>query len=165
MNTSDYFLLAIALVVGLPSARRNLTAGALVLCWAVAVGFYCIAGHSLPIWLYPFADVFVIAAMFCKDRRSYADRFILLTYPVAWWLYTAPVYPYAALWVIAAAQFFAVGSEALDRFLRRNARVSSFRFPDNDNLTRLVFLRTHRPTMLRAAERAQTTMIGGGGYA
>ena len=149
MSAPELILFAIVAVVGIPSARRNPTAAALVGAWAFSEALYLYTGSGLETEYFAFPDCVVIAVIMVKRphctfdmppnwlaefkcllfERSPADRFILLTYPVAWFFYVAdaaPFYTYWALWLIAVAQFAAAGREALPAFFRRNADAATF---------------------------------------
>ncbi len=144
MSTPHLLMWAIVLVVGVPSAWRNPTAAALVLCWVVSEGIYALTGNGLAVEYFAYPDIFVIAIIFakpeCRDLSPYAstwhqmkcvllerspsDGFILLSYPVVWTLYVAglhPYYQYWALYLISVAQFLAAGWESLSKHLRRHA--------------------------------------------
>jgi hypothetical protein len=135
---------AAVLVVGMPAAWRNPTAGALVLCWVFSEGLYTLTGNGLAVQYFAYPDIFVLAVIMAKPEycnlqpyrstlhqlkcilleRSPSDRFIMLSYPVAWYFYVTdiqPYYQYYALWWLAIAQFLAAGWEPVSKFFRRHA--------------------------------------------
>jgi hypothetical protein len=141
MSLPELVLWAVVLAVGIPSAWRNPTAGALVLCWVVSQTIYALTGNGLAVEYYAYPDIFVIAVIFAKREycnlrpyrstfhqlacvvleRSPADRFILLSYPVVWYFYTATSTPhlqYWALYLLSVAQFLAAGAESLSKSIR-----------------------------------------------
>lgn len=155
-------MLAVVAVVGIPSAWRNPTAAALVLCWIVSQSIYIFTGNGLAVEYYTYPDAFVVAVIFTKAEycnldpqsmleeikcilleRSPADRFILCTYPVCWYFYVAeipPFYTYWALWLLAVAQFLAAGFESLSKSIRRASSVSETSGPSDDVFRRLAWV-------------------------
>jgi hypothetical protein len=152
MSLPHALMWAIVLVVGVPSAWRNPTAGALVLCWVFSEGLWALTGNGLAVAYYAYPDAFVIAVIFAKpewcnlgwDRgwllelkcilleRSPCDRIILLSYPVVWTLYVvgiAPYYQWWSLYWIAVAQFVVAAWEPLSKLLRSRAEAAD-RQPD-----------------------------------
>jgi hypothetical protein len=133
-------LLAVALVVGLLAiCKREPTAGALVAAYVVSL-------IGLPSAYFIFPDIFTLAVIFCKPdyrpcpaylgdwhqlkclflERSPTDRFIMLSFPVAWCFYSPSlsVTQYWVLWGIALAQFIAASLEPLSDMIRSRAEAS-----------------------------------------
>lgn len=115
MSAPALILWLAALAVGFASAWRNPTALALVLAFAASQA-------GLPLEKYIYSDVAVIAIIIAKRQRSQADWFVMLCYLLAWrsYVFDAPL-SYDQWWNlfwVAIAQFFAVGFEALETFLR-----------------------------------------------
>lgn len=151
MSVPHLIMWAIALAVGFSSAWRNPTALALVVAFAAAEA-------GLPPEYYIIPDITTLALIFTKPRyrpcptywdlsawerfkcilleRSPADRFVMLSFPMAWYFY-APVLSYSQYWAlyyIAVAQFVVVCSEPLFSVAcRRNADVASQEPPCSRN--------------------------------
>jgi hypothetical protein len=146
MTLPHILMWVVALVVGLPAAWKNPTAGALVLCWVFSEGLFWLTGNNLAVAYYAYPDAFVIAIIFAKPahcdldppgllgeikclllERSPCDRIIMLSYPLVWILYAAEISDYSkwwSLWVIAVAQFFVAAWEPLSKLLRHHAEVT-----------------------------------------
>jgi len=144
MSTSHLILWLVVFAVAFPASFRNPTAGALAACY-VLVEFLTRIGHPLPVQYFILPDIAVLAVIVAKPERypcgqyrgmihqlrcllterSWADRFIICSYPFVWLTYGADVSEvarYWALWGWAIAQYLAAGSEALfDQVHRRNA--------------------------------------------
>lgn len=150
MSTPHIIMWAIVLAVGVPSAWRNPTAAALVLCWIVAEAIFVLTGNSLAVEYYAYPDIFVLAVIFAKQEhcslkpyqntwhqfkcvvleRSPADRLVMLIFPVMWWLYAADIgdrTKWWALWFLAAAQFLLAGAESLSKYLKSRAQSAETR--------------------------------------
>jgi uncharacterized membrane protein len=123
MSTPQIILWTIALGVGVPSAWKNPTAGALVLAFIVSQ-------FGLPHAFYAYPDAFTIFVIFMKkewlraETCPLADRFILASIPASWLVYILEgqilhFYWWYALWFIALAQFLAAGAEAAFPHIRR----------------------------------------------
>jgi hypothetical protein len=144
MALPNIIMWAIVLAVGVPSAWRNPTAGALVLCWVVSEGIYAFTGNGLAVEYYIFPDVFVLAIIFAKPEacdlapyadwrhqlkcflleRSVPDRIVMLIFPVMWCVYVSgidPYYQWWSLWGLAIIQFFAAGWEGFSKIYRSRA--------------------------------------------
>lgn len=142
MTLPHLILWGLVLVVGLPSAWKNPTAGALVLA-------YLVAEIGLPPAYFVFPDIFTVGVIFAKGRyhpcpdywelstwqqlkcilseRTPSDRFIMLSFPLAWFFYS-PILSSTQWWClfyIAVAQFLAAGWEAVSPYLRRHAEVAN----------------------------------------
>lgn len=150
MSTPAIIMWCVVLGVGLPSAWRNPTAGALVLCWIVVEGIYLLTGNNLAVEYYIYPDIAVLAVIACKPPyrrwqprgtwerlqgiildRSPADRVVMLIFPAMWTIYLAPIHPFYAwwgLWALAIVQFLAAALESLSKFRRAKAAMHS---PDN----------------------------------
>lgn len=145
MTLPEVAFASIVLLVGIPAAVRfvrwrprvrNLTAFALVLSWCFGQGIWLVTGNNLPISAYVIADIFVLAAIFCKAdwqqywpyegwkaqllalwyERSPWDRAVIAIFPVMWCVYALPLgewTKWALLWWLSAAQFFFAGGEAI----------------------------------------------------
>ena len=188
MSLAQLTLLAVVLTVGVPSAWKNPTAGALVLCWVFSETLYLLTGDGMAVQFYAYPDVLVIAVIFAKREwcnldsngwltelkcvlleRSPCDRLILLSYPVVWWLYVAPIahyYQYWALWTISIAQFFAAGFEAFQKVMRARSAREKIDPPDNILLfpQQPAFAAAFQPySHRRTAEAAQLVACGGYG--
>lgn len=135
------FMWAVVLAVGVPSARGNPTAAALVLAKLAGWGWYQITGDNLPTSFYLFPDILVVAVIFSKpsyqpcDRyrsawhqakclvleRSPSDRAVLLIFLVMWCIYVSDLHPYHVWWSLywlVIIQFLAAGLEALSLYRR-----------------------------------------------
>jgi hypothetical protein len=146
VSVPELILTAIVAVVGIPSARKNPTAAALVGCWLFSQMLYWFTGDGMKTEYFAWPDVAVIATIMVKTecRKIFsdeltnswlaemkckflecapADRFILCTYPICWVLYVMEHsrFTYLALVTISVAQFLATGLESLFAFLRRHA--------------------------------------------
>jgi hypothetical protein len=169
----------VALVVG-AFFWKNPTAGALLLA-------YVVAELGLPIKYFTIPDIVTMAVIFAKPRyrpcasywdlsigaqlrcliteRTPADRFILLSIPLAWCIYS-PVLTHSqwwSLWIIAVAQFLAAGWESLQGF-RASHSIIRKHLGDVDALLCEIFIfpGVFSPVpQLRAADR--NTVTGGGG--
>lgn len=148
MTLPHALMWAVIVLVGVPSAWRNPTSAALVLCWIAGETVFVLTGDSLPIQAYLYFDIAVIAVVFAKRRyqpcdryrsawhqiaclwleRSPADRIILCSYPAVWYLYVADIHPYFQwhwLWGIAILQLLVAGAEYHPLFLHRSKAVSA----------------------------------------
>lgn len=148
MTLPELILWGVVLVVGVPSAWRNPTAAALVLCFIAAKAIYLITGDSLAVEYYLFPDIMVIAVIMSKLEhcnlapyrstlhqlscllleRSPADRVVLLIFPICWAIYVADISAFSkwyALWGLSLAQFLAAGVEALLSYHRDADAVAS----------------------------------------
>jgi hypothetical protein len=131
MSTPQIILWATALVVGVPSAWKNPTAGALVLAFVVSQ-------FGLAHVYYAFPDAFTIFVIAMKNvgagSSTPADRFILLSLPLGWIIYVLEgqiphFYWWYALWFLALAQFAAAGLEPAIPFIRRRYAEAAKREP------------------------------------
>lgn len=131
MSLPHIIMWAVVLVVGVPSAWWNPTAGALVLCWVVSEGIFALTGNNLAVAYYIYPDMLVLAVIFAKASRRCVpeaplgdilydawctDRIVLLIFPFMWVSYVAALHPYYTWWALyylAIAQFLAAGWEAL----------------------------------------------------
>jgi len=122
MTAPEIIIWAVVLGVGVPSAWRNPTAAALVIAWVMGQAIYLVTGDNLPVEMYLFPDLFVIAIIASKARRSNADWIVLGLFPVMWIAYpfaaSQPFYVWWLLWALCLAQFLVVGAETLSRLLR-----------------------------------------------
>jgi hypothetical protein len=142
---------------------------------------YVVAELGLPLKYFTIPDIVTVCIIFGKPRyrpcetywdlsiwaqfkcilaeRSPADRFILLSIPMAWIIYS-PVLSHDqwwSLWWIAIAQFLAAGWESFYGF-RSNYRIIREHLGDIDSF----FLRVFSPVpQLRAADCAPHTTGGG----
>ena len=150
MSLPHFIMWAVVLAVAAPASFRNPTAGALALCYLFSETLL-IADGGMPLDYYFILDVAVIAVIVAKPERypcayrngwhqlacfllerSWADRFILLSYPFVWWCYAAALQPatkWWLLWAAAIAQFLAAGAEALFDHNRRRGADAAFQ-PD-----------------------------------
>lgn len=147
MTLPELIMWATVLGVGLPAAWWNPTSGALVIAWLAGQGYYLVTGDNLPLEIYLFPDIAVIAIIMSKREdctlapyrstlyqlrcllleRSRADRVVLVIFPVAWILYVAAIHPYhkwMMLWALCVTQFLAAGWEALLSYRRDADAVS-----------------------------------------
>ncbi len=138
---------AVVLTIGLPAARLNPTAVALVVAKLFGWAIYRITGDNLPVEYYAFPDIFVIAMIMAKEEhcnrmpyrstwhqlkcllleRSPGDRAVLLAFPLMWCLYAANLHPYYkwwALYYLVLAQFLAVGAETFINLSRASKAAS-----------------------------------------
>jgi hypothetical protein len=141
VSLPELVMWATVLGVGIPSAWRNPTAGALVVAWFAGQAAYLATGDSLPLDFYLFPDLLVLAVIFSKQEacnlapyrnawhqlkcvlleRSVADRIVVLIFPLMWLLYCLPMpdwHKWWALYFLALAQFFAAGTEAFNSHRR-----------------------------------------------
>lgn len=146
MSLPHLLMWTIVLAVGVPSAWKNPTAGALVLCWVVSEGIYALTGNGLATEYFLYPDFFVIAVIMMKPEacnlrpyrgpwhqlkcmlleRSVPDRIVMLLFPLAWYFYAATIHPYYQYWAlfyIAIAQYLVAGWEGFSK-LRRTRAVS-----------------------------------------
>jgi hypothetical protein len=150
MTLPHIIMWAVIVLVGIPSAWRNPTSAALVLCWIIGETVFVLTGDSLPVRFYAYPDIFVIAVIMAKpeycNRRPYrsvwhqlqcillerspADRVVLLIFPAMWVVYLLsdaalhPYYRWFALWFLVIVQILAAGVEALP-LLHRHKAVSA----------------------------------------
>ena len=133
MSVPQLILWTTALAVGVPSAWRNPTAGALVLA-------FVFSQFGLPHTLYAYPDAFTIFVIFMKKEWlraptcTTADRFILASFPVSWCVYVLEAdmiyfYWWWSLALIAIAQFLAAGLESASPYLRRRYAEASDQSP------------------------------------
>lgn len=138
----------VIVLVGIPSAWRNPTSAALVLCWIAGETVFVLTGDSLPVQFYIFPDLFVIAVIYAKPdyrpcpeyrgtlhqlkclitERSPADRAVLAVFLLMWALYVSTLHDYYRwwlLWGLAIAQLLIAGIEALPLLFRRDADVAN----------------------------------------
>lgn len=78
--------------------------------WCIAQAWFYISGDQLPFTLYRVLDLLVIAAIFAQSRVA-LDWFILLIFPMQWWVYgwgdeTAAWW---TLWALATLQMLLAG--------------------------------------------------------
>lgn len=86
----------------------------MVLCWIIAEAL-ALFGRPLAVNYYLFPDIFTVAVIFHKARRTRADWIVLLIYPFVWGTYVAvidDISKWWLLWILAIAQIFAVGLES-----------------------------------------------------
>lgn len=126
MSLPHAIMWAVVLVVGVPSAWRNPTAAALVLCWIAVETIFVLTGNNLAVQYYIYPDVFVLAVIAMKQHRSPADWAVIAIFPLMWLAYVATLDAYSKwwlLWYAALGQFLVAG---LDSFLtcRRTRAVS-----------------------------------------
>lgn len=144
MSLPEIIIWLVVAAVGIPSAWRNPTAAALVLAWLFGQVYFVIAGRNIPVELYAFPDIFVLAVIFAKREwcnqqpyrstwhqlqcvlfeRSPADRAIMLIFLGMWCVYIAGLHPYyewMLLWALAIAQFLLAGAESFFLFRRTRA--------------------------------------------
>ena len=144
-------MLGVVAVVGLPSARRNPTAAALVCAWLISEILYLATGNGLAVEYYTLPDIIVLSVILCKPEHCYieyesawhqlkclllerspGDRIIICTYPLCWFLYVADLSDfnrYWGLWLLAVAQLLAAGWDAFPHPFRRHAETMN-RPPD-----------------------------------
>jgi hypothetical protein len=162
MSLPHIIMWAIVLVVGVPSAWRNPTAGALVLCWVVSEGVYSLTGNGLATEFFLFPDFVVIAVIAMKPEvcnfrpyisawhqakcllleRSVPDRIVLLLFPVAWYFYAADIAPYYqwwALWWISVVQYLVAGFEGFSKIYRSRVTSGTPDYPSGDVFRRLAW--------------------------
>lgn len=162
MTTPELVILAIVVVIGIPSATWNPTAAALVISWIVGEVVYLITGNNLPTTIYLFPDFFVLAVIMAKAEafdcrpyrgtwhqlrcilleRSGADRVVMAIFPVMWLLYVADIHPFYkwyALWSLTIAQFLAVGWESIAQFHRAGAVSARRDHPSRHEFSRLAW--------------------------
>jgi hypothetical protein len=160
MDLFHILMWTVALVVGVPSAWKNPTAGALVLCWVFSESLYWLTGNGLATEYFIFPDLLVLAVIFAKPEacnfrpyintwhqlkcliieRSVPDRIVMLLFPVAWVFYASPgPYQYRALWLIAIAQFAAAGWEGFSKLYRSRVTSGTPDYPSGDVFRRLAW--------------------------
>jgi len=142
MQPQEIILAAVVLLIGVPSARRNPTAAALVGAWFVTKVIYLVTGDSLPVQFFVFPDIGVITIILCKPEyqpceeyrsiwhqlwcilaeRSPSDRVVMLIFPIEWGIYVSTlgaVSVWWLLWGLSILQFLAAGAEPLAEYLHR----------------------------------------------
>lgn len=130
MTTPAVIMWCVVIAVGMFAAWRNPTALALVISWAFGEYIYLSTGDSLPVALYAYPDIAVIAIIAAKAERTLADRVVILIFPAMWVLYIVsdaalhPYFKWFALWFLAIAQLVAVGLESLLTFRRASNAAS-----------------------------------------
>lgn len=145
MHWADAVLLAAALLVGLPSARRNPTAAAMVVAYLIVSGIYWRTGIRLGYDKLFLIDVAVITVIYAKTAtrcgvKTYDswrhqlrcmaadltpwDRVIVALFVFgAWPVYISTLSEYQQwylLWAIAIGQFLIAGAEVVQA--KRTAR-------------------------------------------
>lgn len=147
-------------VVGIPSAWRNPTAAALVLCWIFSEGLFAFTGRGLAVEYYSYPDCIVLAVIFAKPEhcnqgmyqstwhqfkcllieRSPSDRAVMLIFPVMWWAYVADIHDFYRYWILwggAILQFLFASSESIELFWR--ARREQITPSSSDNISRFAW--------------------------
>lgn len=129
MSFAALFMWAVVAAVGVPSAWKNPTAVALVIAQIAAGWWGYYKDDNLPLEIYPFLDVFVLAVIASKCPRSFldcspADRAVALMYVMMWPLYVAPIdeyYIWWPLWGGTILQFLFASSESLEVFWKERS--------------------------------------------
>jgi len=159
MSAPIIFLWVVVFAVGVPSAWRNPTAGALVLCKIAGWVIYKLTGNNLPTEYYPYVDAFVIAIIFCKpgDSRSPSDKAVLLIFALMWVAYVVPVdayYRWWSLWGLVILKFLFASAESIEAFWQSRSIIRR-------HLGDITFFDAFRPVFSQL--RATATGGGGGG--
>src|SRR5687767_2352409 len=112
MTAPEIIFACVVVLVGLPSAWRNVTAAALVASWAAGQAVWLFSGDSLPLRFYMMADLAVLAVIFCKPtpyspyrgfghqlclmwlERSLWDRVVITIFGLMWLTYSLPISDY-----------------------------------------------------------------------
>jgi hypothetical protein len=145
MTLPHIIMWAVALVVGVPSAWKNPTAGALVLCWVFSEGLFWLTGNNLAVAYYAYPDICAITIIIAKGIVRAGDRdwpdltvwdkcIIGLFLLGAWPIYVSTLHPYYQWWAlfyISIAQFLLAGGESAQAFLRSLRARSAFPPADN----------------------------------
>lgn len=160
MSLPAIVMWAVVALIGIPSAWKNPTAAALVISWIVGEVVFLATGNNLPVELYLYPDIFVIAVIFCKREwqacddygstwhqflcltieRSPADRCVLFFFPIMWAVYVAPIDAYSQWWILWSAvilQFLFASAESLEMFWR--ARREQITPSSSDNVSRFAW--------------------------
>jgi len=141
MSWQAGLMLAVVLLVGVPSAWRNVTAAALVISWSSAEVLWLVTGDNLPLMHYWFADFFVMLIVCAKAWANKATRWdvaIMLIFPMAWLYYLdqeiGAFHKWMALWFLVLAQFALAGADSFFQWLdprKANALATADDSPDN----------------------------------
>jgi hypothetical protein len=170
MSAPAIFLWAIVFVVGVPSAWRNPTAGALVLAKIAGWVIYHLTGNNLPTEYYPYVDAFVIAIIFSKPecRASWcspSDKIVLLIFALMWVIYVAPMDAFYRWWLLYTGvvfQFLFASAESLEIFWQGRSIVKRH-LGDFNHSFFAAFNGTHPVFLPRAAECAFISATGASG--
>lgn len=142
MSNAELVYGAVVLFVGVPAARWNFTAAALVLVYAfMTISYYAFhAVYSTGFCV--LADITVMAVIYAKQpardlfpyegwrdqlaalwlEKSFWDRIVLALFPVGWIFYAFAASPWWPLYWISLAQLLAAGLESLETY--RNTRTA-----------------------------------------
>jgi hypothetical protein len=151
MSPAELVYLAVVLLVGLPSALRNWTAAALVLCYFFMQGSYYGLGITYPRPVSVLADVTVMLLIYAKQpvcdltpyknwkgwlaawwlERSFWDRVILTLFPVGWCFYAIASEPWWPLYVVSLAQFIAAALDAFETYRSSRSAKAGTVAPDS----------------------------------
>lgn len=132
----------VVVFVGVPSARHNTTAAALVISWMAGEAIWLLTGNSLPLSFYFMSDVAVVAIIYAKAVNSIGprpctatdfvrcltafDRWIVASFLLGVWpLYVLNIdarSKWFLLWGLVIAQFLLASAEAIQqlRFVSRS---------------------------------------------
>jgi hypothetical protein len=153
MSLPAAFMLAVVLLVGVPSAvrvrlkerprltLRNPTAAALVISWAAGEWAWLRTGNNLPLGVYFGADLFVMSVICLKAwarRNTGWDAAVMLIFPMMWLYYfdqqIGLYHKWYALYFLLLAQFLAAGAEPFFAWLEpRLAKACDTASPKPDN--------------------------------
>lgn len=162
MSLPHLLMWCVVLGVGVPSAWRNPTAGALVLCWVFSEGLYALTGNGLATDYFIFPDLLVLAVIFAKPEacnyrpyentwvqfkciileRSVPDRIVMVIFPAMWWTYVADIAPYYQWWALfylSIAQFLAAGWEGFSKIYRSRVTSGTPDYPSGDVFRRIAW--------------------------
>ncbi len=136
MSNAELIYAAVVLFAGIPAARWNWTAAALVTSYTFMQGSYYGLGATYPVVVSVLADLTVIAAIYCKRpavdlfpypdwkaqaaalwlELSYWDRLVIGLFPVGWVFYIVASNPWWPLFWVSIAQLLAASYEGLEAF-------------------------------------------------
>lgn len=130
MSTPEVLLIATVIFAVLPAAVCNWTARALVVSWALSFVSFWAFGHTFSMTESIYIDMAVIAAIMCKESRTFGDLIVTGLFIPAWAAYFFADDPWWPVWWITMAQYFIVGGEALYLWFVRDVANSRTEYPD-----------------------------------
>lgn len=186
MSTAQQIMWLVTFAAGISFLiGKNPTAGALVLAKLAGWAIYRITGDNLPVEYYLYPDIFVLAIIFAKPEicnfapyqstwhqlkcilleRSYADRVVMLIFPLMWALYVADLHAYYkwwALYYLVIVQFLAAGWESFAN-LRAARRKASASTPIIDRHLVVIPFQRRDADAVRKTPSGALLMANGGG--
>lgn len=120
----------LAAVAGVALAWRNLTAAALVLSWVLSFACFWLFHHVFSVAEAVYIDMFVIAAIMCKEKQTPVDWIVMGLFLPAWIFYFGRYDQWWPVWWITMTQYLLVGGEALYLWFARGSAKPRAEYPE-----------------------------------